>query len=260
MLGTKRPVEEGEPRIRVKRVKDRLDLYNLDERPIDLTIYIQQDTGSAFGLEPPKYASLIPDSAGVHADRISFCAHSAGTHTECAAHINSKKTAIEDVLVLEPVFTECLVVRVVPEPLGDSGDTYEGSVPQPSPSELVISRRRLSKAVSKLSAGRHEGIESIIVLSGECKEWVFFSDQAADYLVEQGFKNLLVDKVSIDREYCGPHMPAHRRFLQRDCATVTENVRDKPTMSEGRYLLNLQLSPFVGTDAVPSRVLLFRHI
>jgi arylformamidase len=227
------------------------------EKFIDLTIPFVAGKGTAFGLEAPEVRSLLPKEIGVRADRISFCAHASGTHTECIGHINLQDDLSATFAALPPIVS-CLVLHVKPDMFGTcGGDSYAGSIPAPEPNELVVSRQSLEKAIADLKIDK-EAIKAyaVLVYTGTC-EWVFFTDQAVEFLVQRGATALLVDQVSIDRERCGPAMPAHRGFFHgRKTATITENVKYDGELKEGLYHLNLQLAPFLGTDAVPSRVIL----
>src|SRR5690349_19499435 len=91
---------------------------------IDLTMPFEFGKGDAFGLEPPVKTALLPRSAGCAADRIAFCAHASGTHTECGAHINQAMDFASIFQSFPPV-TRCVVLRVKPEIFEDcGGDTY----------------------------------------------------------------------------------------------------------------------------------------
>lgn len=235
----------------------RLQLESLiNVTPIDLTVPFEFGKGTAFGLDPPVRRALLPEGAGCYADRIELCAHASGTHTECEGHVNPQGD-FTDILKTWPPLTECYVLRVKCETLGESGESYEGSAPSAEPNEKVVSARALEIAFSRIpNKDQYSDVRSVVIMTLE-PEWVFFTDQAIKWLVEKGITCLIIDKVSIDRERCGPKMPAHRGFFSNRNAIVTENVRQDESVKEGVYILSLQLSPILGTDAVPSRVLLY---
>ena len=89
------------------------------------------------------------------------------------------------------------------------------------------------------------------------------------FLVDRGFRHLLVDLPSIDRLFDEGKLLNHRMFWKvnpgafetnaetRTNSTVTELVYVPNEVPDGEYLLNLQIAPFA-SDAAPSRPVLFR--
>jgi hypothetical protein len=96
----------------------------------------------------------------------------------------------------------------------------------------------------------------------------YFTNDAMRYIVDAGFKHLLVDLPSIDRLYDEGKLSNHRIFWNvepnsfdvnagsRIDSTITELIYAPNDVPDGRYLLNLQIAPF-SSDASPSRPLLF---
>jgi kynurenine formamidase len=97
----------------------------------------------------------------------------------------------------------------------------------------------------------------------------YFTTEALEYIVECGFKHLLVDLPSIDRLFDEGKLTNHRIFWgveadsfevntsTRTNATITELIYVPNEVPDGEYLLNLQIAPFM-SDAAPSRPILFR--
>ncbi|KAH9251860.1 hypothetical protein BASA81_010303 [Batrachochytrium salamandrivorans] len=229
---------------------------------MDLSIKVEPGKGDAFGLEPPSYTSLLPSTASCQVHRIEFCAHSSGTHTECVSHITKDGGDFAQVFASQPAFCKCLVVRLVPQLLQTCiGETYANSDPRPSGSELVVSRAGLHRAMHKFAPTEFDGAVMLQLDKKDESDWVFFTDQAMEYLVDEFCTfTLLVNHVSVDRERCGLAMPAHSKFFlpQRKSnplglwPTITENVKTDRAVATGVYWLNLQLAPFLHTDAVPT--------
>src|SRR5690606_28481994 len=82
---------------------------------------------------------------------------------------------------------------------------------------------------------------------------VYFDDKLLQKLKENGIKHLLTDLPSVDAETDGGLMLAHKAFFEGNHeATITELIFVPDNLSDGLYLLNLQISS-IETDAVPSR-------
>jgi len=185
-----------------------------------------------------------------------------------------------------PVLEPCACLDVEARRLdGAPGESYDGSVPPAAPDELVVCRAALEEAwfaATGAAAAAAERATAVFVRvrrpprgpAESPESCVFFTVQAVRWLVaERGCLRLLVDQPSLDRLVCGPAMPAHRAFFLasdagggrewdrdrprlRRGALVTELVRVDEAMPPGLYALNLQLAPLLGTDAVPSRVVM----
>ena len=78
-------------------------------------------------------------------------------------------------------------------------------------------------------------------------------------------QHLLVDIPSVDRLFDDGHLSAHNIFWQTKekqfnpktkNKTVTEMIYVANYIEDGKYLLNLQIPPFV-SDAAPSRPILY---
>jgi hypothetical protein len=89
------------------------------------------------------------------------------------------------------------------------------------------------------------------------------------FIVESGFRHLLVDLPSIDRLYDDGKLSNHRLFWNvepgsfelntatRINSTITELIYVPEFVIDGEYMLNLQIAPF-NADASPSRPVIFK--
>jgi kynurenine formamidase len=89
----------------------------------------------------------------------------------------------------------------------------------------------------------------------------FFSPEALTHLRKLGIKHLLTDLPSVDREEDGGSLLAHRAFwysgFEDDAGcTITEFIYVPDQVTDGLYLLNLQVAPFEN-DASPSKPVLY---
>ena len=92
-------------------------------------------------------------------------------------------------------------------------------------------------------------------------------EEAAIYIREIGIKHLLIDLPSVDREEDAGKLLAHKAFwnvkntkilnedARLDC-TITELIFVNDSVSDGTYLLNLQIASFEN-DASPSKPILY---
>ena len=241
---------------------------------IDISIPLRFDgpQPSAFGVEPASSAAcesgeLVGDTrrgGSCNFERVTIIPHCNGTHTECVGHITDERIFVRDCLI--DVFIPALLVSVSAE--AANGDS-------------IMSSETLKDAGVQLPAFRSETATAIIVrtlpndvskLSRSYNENnipPYFAADAMEYIVECGFRHLLVDLPSIDRLLDNGKLANHRIFWNvaagsnevdeqtRRHSTVTELIYVPDDVKDGEYLLNLQIAPWA-TDAAPSRPVLFR--
>lgn len=212
--------------------------------------------------EPVRAGSLVGDTrqgGSVNFEQYTFIPHCNGTHTECVGHITDERISVRE--CLQDVIVPAVLVTVEPE--RDGGDLVidktllVGRVADRNvrvPSALIV--RTLPNDESKLTAEY-----------GEANIPPYFTADGMEYIVECGFKHLLVDMPSIDRLFDDGKLANHRIFWNvepgsrevnadtRINSTITEMIYVPSEVADGEYLLNLQIAPFE-SDCAPSRPVL----
>lgn len=251
--------------------------YTVDENaPIDISIPLRFDgpQPNAYGVEPAtsaacEYGTLIGDTrrgGSCNFERVTLIPHCNGTHTECVGHITNERLSVR----------ECLTDLLMPAVL------VSVEADKATDGDMVVTRHGLENAVA--SAGGTPAVQSgataLIVrtlpnddskLSRSYNDNnipAYLSADATGYIVECGFKHLLVDLPSIDRLCDDGKLTNHRIFWNvergsfeansetRISSTITELIYVPDEVVDGQYLLNLQIAPFE-SDAAPSRPILF---
>jgi arylformamidase len=252
-------------------------------RPIDISIPLRFNGPQpiAYGAKPAtsnacESGDLIGDTrlgGSCNFDWITLTPHCNGTHTECVGHITNERISVLD--CLRDVLMPGVLVSVEPEVI-DGGD-------------LVITRSRLADSLTPLCgvAGGTPAVQPgafaliIRTLPNDERKLTrsynqsnippYFTTDAMEYVVECGFKHLLVDLPSVDRIYDEGKLLNHRLFWNieegsfetnpntRVESTITEMIYAANEIEDGEYLLNLQIAPFM-SDASPSRPIIFKRI
>jgi len=252
----------------------------LDEHdPIDISIplYFNGPQPSAYGVEPAssrscEYGDLVGDTrrgGSCNFEQITVIPHCNGTHTECVGHITNERISVRD--CLQDVFIPAVVISVSPTNFSLSGAEQK--------QDFVITAEALASALEAATSSMPDKGLIIRTLPNEVSKLTrrygggtlppYFDTDAMEYIVECGFKHLLVDLPSIDRLYDEGKLVNHRLFWNvepdsfelnsstRYNSTITELIYVPDAIKDGEYLLNLQIAPFA-SDASPSRPVIFK--
>lgn len=220
---------------------------------------------NAFGVDEATAVSLgdTRDGSSVNFEQYTFIPHCNGTHTECVGHITDKRISIRD--WLQDVMMSAVLVTVEPESVDD---------------DLVVTQHLIADVLNEFDADAREtrAVRGLIIrtLPNDDSKLTrrydaenvppYFAAEAIEYIVECGFKHLLVDLPSLDR-LDDPTLPAHRAFWNvemgsrevnaatRMNSTITELIYVPNEIADGEYTLNLQIAPFE-SDCSPSRPIL----
>lgn len=235
--------------------------YTIDlAKPLDISMPLRasKDNVSAWYLEEPKiepvksgeWIGSVAQGADVNFNNIWFNPHAHGTHTECVGHITKAFHSINK--NLKQFFFLAEVVTVAPEKQVD---------------DFVISKKQIQAAL-----GNKKRDAIIIRTLPNTKEKLsrqysntnptYLLEEAAIYLREKNIKHLLIDLPSVDKEKDEGKLLAHNAFwntkgkLRLD-ATITELIYVPNNVTDGTYILNLQIAPFEN-DASPSKPVLYQ--
>jgi len=233
--------------------------------PIDISIPLKFDgpQPNAFGVDAAS-ASVLGDTregSSVNFERYTFIPHCNGTHTECVGHITDERNSVRD--CLNDVFMPAVLVTVEPAKMDGemliTAALLRAVVAVKSvrtPTALIV--RTLPNDDSKLTRTYDHGNVP-----------PYFTAEAMEYIVECGFKHLLVDLPSIDRLHDQGKLICHRIFWNvepgrrevndatRISSTITELIYIPNEVADGEYFLNLQIAPFEA-DCAPSRPIIMR--
>ena len=241
-----------------------IDIQNLSD-PIDISIPLRFNgpQPNAYGVDPAsaracEYGDLVGDTrrgGSVNFEQYAFIPHCNGTHTECVGHITNERIYVRD--CLQDVLIPAVLVSVEPETVGGDKVITKKLIEAIRSDTNALIIRTLPNDDSKLARQYGAEIPS------------YFTTEAMQFIVECGFKHLLVDMPSIDRLFDEGNLSNHRIFWNvkpdsfeinshtRTNSTITELIYVPNEISDGEYLLNLQIAPFA-SDASPSRPILFR--
>jgi kynurenine formamidase len=250
-------------------------------RAVDISIPLSftGDQPSFFGAPP---ASAVPLRAGAFTGEMrtgascncstySLTPHCNGTHTESVGHITAESHAV-GALVLEGLLPAQLIT--VPTMAAADAGIEPDLITQPH--DLLITAQALKLATGETIA---PGVRALVIrtlpnsTTKRSRNYAnepgaYFTSAAMHWIVSQGIEHLVADVPSLDRGDDGGHLLCHRIFwgvpprehpeqtIARPHATVTEFAYIPDEVSDGVYLLNLQIAPFVA-DAAPSRPLLY---
>ncbi len=234
-----------------KSIDISLPLSNSDANPI--AWYIEKPV-----IEPVTFENWIgkvSEGSSTNFNNIFFNPHGHGTHTECLGHITKDFYSINQ--CLKQFFFMAELLSISPEERNDdfviTKSQIENSLNGKTPQAIII--RTLPNNSNKKSKNYSHTNPPYVL------------EEAANYIREIGIKHLLIDLPSVDREEDEGKLLAHKAFwnvknttvlnedARLDC-TITELIYVEDSVSDGTYLLNLQIASFEN-DASPSKPILF---
>jgi len=242
-------------------------IFEIDlSKPIDISIPLSNtdDNPIAWYIEKPEmkpvkfgdWVGKVSEGSSTNFNNIFFNPHGHGTHTECLGHITREFYSINQ--CLKQFFFTAELISIEPELLND---------------DLVITKNQIEKALNGIIP---EAIVIRTLPNSETKKHKKYSNSNPPYLLEDaatfireiGIQHVLIDLPSVDREEDEGKLLAHKAFwnvkdvntLNEDArlnATITEMIYVDDTISDGSYILNLQVASFEN-DASPSKPILFK--
>lgn len=236
-------------------------------QPIDISIPLHADGPRAWYvdkmiIEPvmtERFTGSVAKGGAVNFRNIAFNPHGHGTHTETVGHIDNEIVSINKTLT--NFFFTARLITASPAPFAGKEEPFKKQgdriITKEDIQELLENNecqalviRTLPNTSEKLSKNYSNTNPP------------YFEPEALDYMRKIGIKHLLTDLPSVDREEDGGKLLAHRAFWHgdrrddREC-TITEFVYIPEPISDGLYLLNLQIAPFEN-DASPSKPILYK--
>lgn len=234
-------------------------------RPLDISLELSSEKNAqAWYVDLPKIEPVMTDQftgsvalgGAVNFRNIFFNPHGHGTHTECVGHITEEVYSINS--AVKRFFSVATLITLQPESL-NADDRWMKK------GDLVITREQLES--------KWDGSSEALILrttpNSASKKAMNYSATNPPYIHPDGMafiaqtniKHLLLDLPSVDRESDGGLLDAHHEYWQvreniNHERTITELIYADDSISDGLYLLELQVAPFKN-DASPSRPVLY---
>ncbi len=236
--------------------------YQVDfSKPLDISLPLRGNEKNVRAwyvdspkIEPVQYGEKIFEvkhGAPVNFRNVFFNPHGHGTHTECVGHITKANISLNH--CLKEFFMPAIVVSVKPENQknGDlviTASQIEKVLKNKKAAAIII--RTLPNSSSKTSK-HYSGTNP-----------AYLHHEAAALIRDKGFRHLLIDLPSVDREEDGGKLLAHHAFwnhpgkTRKDC-TISELIYVPDAVKDGFYFLNLIPASFEN-DAAPVRAVVYK--
>jgi kynurenine formamidase len=195
------------------------------------------------------FTGSVNEGGSVNFRTIQFNPHGHGTHTECLGHITNTVHSVNQ--SVKQFFCKAQLVTLDPIKSGEDTiitlEQFEALNWQSEISAVIIRTNPNHEAKKHLN---YSGTNP-----------TYFESGCVDVLNRLGIIHFIVDLPSVDREHDHGELAFHHKFwgipdnpdFKR---TITELAFIEDTISDGVYVLDLQLAPFEN-DAAPSRPLLY---
>jgi kynurenine formamidase len=236
------------------------------EKGKDISISLNPNGPRAWYVEPMRiepvrteqFLGSVAEGGAVNFRDVYFNPHGHGTHTENVGHIVDTDFPVVSSIGSSHYMAKLITVELVKtdSPKGVSQDASQG--------DWVVSEESLE--------GFDLNVEALIIRTqpnddSKCTRqysgtnFPYLTVGAMQRIMDAGVQHLLVDLPSVDREEDGGALAAHHLFWNVPSEpnfqkTITELIYVPNDISDGEYILNLQVSNFAN-DAAPSRPMLF---
>lgn len=236
--------------------------YQADlKAPIDIAIPLKSglETVNCFYAPPMEHTPIVAgdfigstkQGGAVNFFTVRLTPHGNGTHTECVGHIAKETYSINQCLQ-QFHFPACLI-SIFPTK-EENGDR----VIRKAQLEAILEDYPITPALI-IRTLPNDDLKLVTNYSGANPPYLHH--EAIQYLADRQVDHLLLDLPSVDREEDGGLLLGHKAFWNypdnpRTNATITELVFVNNSVSDGLYLLNLQIASFE-IDASPSKPVLY---
>ena len=235
------------------------------EKGKDISISLNPNGPRAWYVEPMRiepvrteqFLGSVAEGGAVNFRDVYFNPHGHGTHTENVGHIIDTNVPVVNSIHSSHYMAKLITVRLKQDSTKDvSQDASQG--------DWVVNEESLK--------GFDLNVEALIIRTepndhSKCTRqysgtnFPYLTIGAMQRIVDAGVQHLLVDLPSVDREEDGGALAAHHLFWNVPAEpnfqkTITELIYVPNEISDGNYILNLQVSNFAN-DAAPSRPMLF---
>ena len=211
---------------------------------------------------------------GCNFENYFLITHCNGTHTECVGHISEERISVSK--ILKESLIPGTLITLEPEKASDTADNY---IPQKNVSDLIITKNILKEKLSNADKNFLKAVIFRTIPNDKSKlsrDYMtdlppYFSVEAMEYISELNVQHLLIDIPSVDRTFDEGKLTAHHIFwnvpfgshdvdkADHSLKTITEMIYAADDISDGIYLLNIQIPDFTA-DAAPSRIMLYKAL
>jgi kynurenine formamidase len=255
------------------------------EKGMDLSISMNPKGPRAWYVEPMRiepvrteqFLGSVAEGGAVNFRDVYFNPHGHGTHTENVGHIVDTDFPVVRSLDSSHYMAKLITVELMKQDamqgaLQGSAKGASQDLPQDLSQNLETGASQDWVVSEESLEGFDLNVEALIIrtkpndhsktnrqYSGT--NFPYLTLGAMQRIVDAGVQHLLIDLPSVDREEDGGALAAHHLFWNVPAEpnfqkTITELIYVPNEISDGNYVLNLQVSNFAN-DAAPSRPMLF---
>ncbi|HMQ68950.1 MAG TPA: cyclase family protein [Ignavibacteria bacterium] len=258
-------------------------VYSCDtSKPIEISIPVMfnseqpntynVDKATANAYEAGDFIGDTRRGGGCNFEEYRIIPHCNGTHTECVGHISLERISVNE--ILKESFFLSKLITVTPEKATDTIDNYS---PDKNENDLIVTRKLLQEKLEETKTHFPDALVIRTLPNDDSKRSrnymenlpPFFSLEAMEYIRSLNVQHLLIDIPSVDRTFDEGKLSTHHIYWgveqgshevskkKHSLKTITEMIYVPEKITDGDYLLNIQIPDFVA-DAAPSRICLFR--
>ena len=184
--------------------------------------------------------------------------HGNMTHTESVGHISNEEVFVNNILTKYHFSAQ--LITITPQEAKsemksgiEDGDYFIG---------IEQIKDKISPNIQSLILRTQSSYSQLNEKNYNNTNWPYLSQETATYIRGCGVVHLLIDQPSVDKEFDGGKLLAHKAFWNYPNEldkkrTITELIGIPDEINDGIYLLNLSMAN-IENDASPSRPTIYK--
>ena len=204
------------------------------------------------------FVGSVNQGGSVNFKELLINPHGNMTHTESVGHISNEEVLVNNILTQYHFSAQLITIRPQEATSNmesgiEAGDFFVG---------IEQIKDKISPNIQSLILRTQSSYNQLNEKNYNNTNWPYLSQETATYIRDFGIVHLLIDQPSVDKEFDGGKLLAHKAFWNYPNEldkkrTITELIGIPDEIYDGIYLLNLSVAN-IENDASPSRPAIYK--
>ena len=204
------------------------------------------------------FVGSVKQGGNVNFKELLINPHGNMTHTESVGHISNQEVFVNNILSQNHFSAQLITIR----PQEASYDMESGIKVGDFFIGIEQIKDKIKPNIQSLILRTQNNYNQLNEKTYNNTNWPYLSEETATYIRDCGIVHLLIDQPSVDKEFDGGKLLAHKAFWNYPNEldkkrTITELIGVPDEINDGIYLLNLSMAN-IENDASPSRPTIYK--